>query len=221
MVALCSLLEDITTKAAKSDLDYSVMLNTLLCLKALMNVELGMEAMVGGAAWLKTQEEMFKAQQHEEAAFQNIVEDAVSGLTRLAQCLETKHDSVAACNVQKEALVLLGGAVKYSEEAHTITLTAFDALKKDRRMAQRFSDLVDSLQPATASRDGPQLVVAQNQVMASTLLLINSLINSPAELKTRVKIRSEFIQLKLLDVLSVISQVSHRASPRVTVCDRM
>ena len=67
---------------------------------------------------------------------------------------------MAACLVQNEALILLTGPVKYSAEAHTIALAAFDELKRDRRRVQRFSDLVDSCQPAAASH----LVVAQNQV---------------------------------------------------------
>ena len=56
MGALCDLLQLFQMKRAPSDADFRVMRQSLRCLRALMNVELGMEAMIGGTAFAKLQE---------------------------------------------------------------------------------------------------------------------------------------------------------------------
>ena len=88
----------------------------------------------------------------------------------------------------------------------------FAMLRKERRRAQRFFYLVECCQPPAAANSASDtssarwhLVVAQVQVVASTLMLVNALINSPAELATRVAIRSEFMRLSLLELLPVSS----------------
>lgn len=174
--ALCDLLELYVMKQLRSEMDCQVMLQALLCVKTVMNVELGMEAMVGGAAFMKLQEEMHKAgaEAVEGAALDMLLRPQESGLVKLVQCLESRRESTTACAVQNEALLLLGAAVMYSAEAHTITLEAFERVKMERRRVQRFGDLVDSCQPPSASRESSEaakLVVAQNQVCAHPRLL--------------------------------------------------
>ncbi|KAL1499487.1 hypothetical protein AB1Y20_011690 [Prymnesium parvum] len=214
--ALCELLDLHLMKQLRSEMDYQVMHAALLCLKPLMNFELGMEAMVGGETFIKLQEEMHKVGEEavEGAALDMLLRPSeMNGLTRLVQCIESKRDTPTACAVQHEALKMLSAAVSYSAEAHTIALTAFDNVKTERRRLQRFADLVDGCQAPAALRQkgsdaaaAAKLVVAQNQVVASSLLLINALINSPAELRTRAALRSEFIHLTLLDLLPVLQQ---------------
>ena len=65
----------------------------LRCLRALMNVELGMEAMVGGAAFASLQQEMARAGSDESLDAAIPLSD-VSGLSRLVACIDTNHDSV-------------------------------------------------------------------------------------------------------------------------------
>lgn len=54
--------------------------------------------------------------------------------------------------MQNEALLLLGAAVMYSEEAHTVTLAAFKSLKQERRPIHAATDQRDSVDRPLLSR---------------------------------------------------------------------
>lgn len=163
--ALCELLDLYLSKQTRSERDSTVMLHTLHCLKALMNVELGMEAMVGGEAFTKLQEEMHKAGEADAALDLLLRPSEVNGLTRLVQSVERGRENEASCLVHNEALLLLAGAVSYSAEAHKIALAAFDSVKTERRKLQRFSELVDGCQPpAPRGRSDARHVMAQYKV---------------------------------------------------------
>ena len=152
MNALCSLLQLSLQKQARSSVDYGVMTQALRCLGRLMNVELGMEAMVGGSAFGAVQEAIAGS---DDSMRSEVEADDMHGLYRLAQCIDNNRESVTACEMQKEALLLLGAAVQYSTEAHEKALAAFDQLKRERRRVHRFFYLVESCHaPGTGGADG-------------------------------------------------------------------
>ena len=76
----------------------------LRCLRSLMNLENGMDAVLG------------------------VTEGSSGGLRQLGRCIDTKHESVHAKTVQAQALTLLSAAALYSAEGHDQALTLALAL---------------------------------------------------------------------------------------------
>ena len=56
---------------------------------------------------------------------------------------------------------------------------------------------------------GAEARAAQVQVISCCLILVNAVIGFPDELRARVKLRSEFIRLQLLDVLAALHRERH------------
>jgi hypothetical protein len=118
--ALSELLELLEKKAFKKPGDFEMMGQVLRCLRSLMNLENGMDAVLG------------------------VGEGVSGGLRQLARCIDTKHESVHARTVQCQALTLLSAAALYSAEGHEQVLESLDHLKKTRRRMHRFGWLVEA-----------------------------------------------------------------------------
>ena len=94
VIALTDLLELLEKKAFKKPGDFEMMGQVLRCLRSLMNLENGMDEILGTG------------------------EGSKGGLKQLARCIDTKHESVAARTVQCQALTLLSAAALYSADGH-------------------------------------------------------------------------------------------------------
>ena len=196
----------------------------LRCLRSLMNLENGMDAVLG------------------------VTEGSSGGLRQLGRCIDTKHESVHAKTVQAQALTLLSAAALYSAEGHDQVLDSLDALKKTRRRMHRFGwlveacnhDPVDEDQDEKGDDDDFDLSRATTgirrrkpdggggggggggvdpdralhrvkgvEMVSCCLILINAIIGFPESLVARVRLRSEFIRLSLLDVLQQLHREKH------------
>ena len=150
--ALCELLELYEKKAFKKPTDFELMDQVLRCLRSLMNLEFGMNHMLGcepeddaeagapvdadGAAVAAARALFEKPAQDESGAplppRQSQVDAAAAaaeprkraslGLRQLALCVDSKHESVEAKRVQCTALTLLSAAALFSAEGHAQVL---------------------------------------------------------------------------------------------------
>ena len=139
--------------------------------------------------------------------------------------------------MQCQALTLLSAAALYSAEGHEQVLESLDHLKKTRRRMHRFGWLVEACNQGADDADaGDDLTfedravtgiqrkkdpnndpedsksaqrAAAVQVVSCCLILINAVIGFPENLTDRVKLRSEFIRLSLLDVLQQLHREKH------------
>ena len=227
--AICDLLELYSMKPRKSDTDLAVMERLLRCVRAVMNVELGMEAIVGG----ETARRLAKAIQRkldgdisdvedydsdEDAAASansapgGVVDPGRGGLRQLALLVDPKpasRESIAACKAQSDALLLLSAAAQYSSEAHARVLAAFDHLSTMRKRGKvRFAELLTSCTPSGLDKSEPRLLAAQCAVVAGSLGVLNALVSSPGQLSVRMELRTE---LKLAGLDDVFSEVADSA----------
>lgn len=79
-------------------------------------------------------------------------------------------------------------------EAYPLVLDAFDYYKNTKKEPKRFSLLVNPL----------KLTESPVTFKTSALALINTLVNSPEEVTSRINMRDEFIELELISILPVI-----------------
>ena len=166
--SLCELLEILEKNPYKKPHEFELMDQVLRCLKSLMNLEQGMNAMLGievsrasaivarvdcratrrrlrrqGA---RRREEgvsrsRARGQLADHAAGQ---EAALVGLRQLALCADGRSDALEARKVQCTALTLLSAAALFSDEGHRQVLSALDDLKRTRRRLHRFGWLVEA-----------------------------------------------------------------------------
>lgn len=203
--ALCDLLELFGHKPRKSDADLELLTWLLRCVRSLMNVELGMEVMIGGDTACK-----LAAQTAEKHGLPPPTA-ADANLNRLGLCIDAgNRDSTEACHVQAQALLLLAAAASYSSEAHGYVLGAFEYVQSTRRLGHRLSALVDSCGTASADavnqaapghRAVGDVLNAQSAVIAGSFALLNAIVSSPAEISLRVELRSELSKAGFEDVL--------------------
>lgn len=202
VAALTDLMEVLEKKAFKTAVDFQTMSQCLRCLRALMNVDKGMAAILG------------------------LSDGKKGGLLSLVMGIDVSTGSVKSRKVQCQSLTLLAAAAVYSSEGHKQVLAALEEHRKKRRKATRFGYLVDecsktesfaevdvgfSIAAAVAgmkkkgmdsSTDTPKAKrEAQTEVVTSCLILINSIISHPDVLRERVQLRGEFLRLNLVEVM--------------------
>lgn len=105
---------------------------------------------------------------------------------QLSQALDTSN-----VMVKKQVFELLAALCIYSPEGHALTLDALDHYKMVCSQQYRFSVIMNEL----SDSDNVPYVV-------TLLSVINALILGPEDLRTRAQLRSEFIGLQLLDILT-------------------
>ncbi|CAL8104840.1 unnamed protein product [Orchesella dallaii] len=105
---------------------------------------------------------------------------------KLASALESKNFVV-----KKQVFELLSALCVYSNDGYARTLEAIDYYKKHRKERYRFKFIVSEL------RSGPNV-----EYQTAVLAFINCMILATPDLHERIRIRSEFIGLKLLQVLN-------------------
>ncbi|KAF5916873.1 hypothetical protein HPG69_011781, partial [Diceros bicornis minor] len=93
--------------------------------------------------------------------------------------------------VKKQVFELLAALCIYSPEGHTLALDALDHYKTVCSRQYRFSVIMSEL---SDSSNVPYVV--------TLLSVINAIILGPEDLRTRTQLRSEFIGLQLLDILT-------------------
>lgn len=82
----------------------------------------------------------------------------------------------------------------FSRSGYHVILSAFDHYKFIRRESTRFANLVQSIDKWSTDQD----------YLEAALVLVNSLLNSPMEVSTRLKIQKQFIDLGLPAILESI-----------------
>ncbi|XP_073923138.1 inverted formin-2 isoform X3 [Castor canadensis] len=105
---------------------------------------------------------------------------------QLSQALDTSN-----VMVKKQVFELLAALCIYSPEGHGLTLDALDHYKTVCNQQYRFSVIMNEL----SDSDNVPYVV-------TLLSVINAIILGPEDLRTRTQLRSEFIGLQLLDILT-------------------
>ncbi|XP_062945557.1 inverted formin-2-like isoform X2 [Cynocephalus volans] len=105
---------------------------------------------------------------------------------QLSQALDT-----SSVMVKKQVFELLAALCIYSPEGHTLTLDALDHYKMVCRQQYRFRVIMNEL---SNNDNVPYLV--------TLLSMINAVILGTTDLRKRTQLRSEFIGLQLLDVLT-------------------
>ncbi|XP_072819942.1 inverted formin-2 isoform X2 [Vicugna pacos] len=105
---------------------------------------------------------------------------------QLSQALDTSN-----VMVKKQVFELLAALCIYSPEGHTLTLDALDHYKTVCSQQYRFSVIMSEL----SDSDNVPYVV-------TLLSVINAVILGPEDVRARTQLRSEFIGLQLLDVLT-------------------
>lgn len=105
---------------------------------------------------------------------------------QLSQALDTSN-----VMVKKQVFELLAALCIYSPEGHALTLDALDHYKMVCSQQYRFSVIMSEL----SDSDNVPYVV-------TLLSVINAIILGPEDLRSRAQLRSEFIGLQLLDILT-------------------
>ncbi|KAM5175699.1 inverted formin-2 isoform 3-T3 [Callospermophilus lateralis] len=105
---------------------------------------------------------------------------------QLSQALDTSN-----VMVKKQVFELLAALCIYSPEGHALTLDALDHYKMVCSQQYRFSVIMNEL----SDSDNVPYVV-------TLLSVVNAVILGPEDLRTRTQLRSEFIGLQLLDILT-------------------
>ncbi|KAK2506446.1 hypothetical protein MC885_011450 [Smutsia gigantea] len=105
---------------------------------------------------------------------------------QLSQALDTSN-----VMVKKQVFELLAALCIYSPEGHMLALDALDHYKTVGSQQYRFSVIMNEL---TDSDNVPYIV--------TLLSVVNAVILGPEDLRARAQLRSEFIGLQLLDVLT-------------------
>ncbi|XP_052040879.1 inverted formin-2 isoform X2 [Apodemus sylvaticus] len=105
---------------------------------------------------------------------------------QLSQALDTSN-----VMVKKQVFELLAALCIYSPEGHALTLDALDHYRTVCSQQYRFSVIINEL----SDSDNVPYVV-------TLLSVINAIILGPEDLRTRAQLRSEFIGLQLLDILT-------------------
>nr|XP_013218037.2 inverted formin-2 isoform X2 [Ictidomys tridecemlineatus] len=105
---------------------------------------------------------------------------------QLSQALDTSN-----VMVKKQVFELLAALCIYSPEGHALTLDALDHYKTVCSQQYRFSVIMNEL----SDSDNVPYVV-------TLLSVVNAVILGPEDLRTRTQLRSEFIGLQLLDILT-------------------
>ena len=154
--SLCELLEILEKNPYKKPHEFELMDQVLRCLKSLMNLEQGMNAMLGievsrasaivrpstaeppaGGSGDKVpdgEKKASPAREHEDnSPTTRRGRRRRSGLRQLALCADGRSDALEARKVQCTALTLLSAAALFSDEGHRQVLAALDDLKRTRR----------------------------------------------------------------------------------------
>ncbi|XP_016041600.2 inverted formin-2 [Erinaceus europaeus] len=105
---------------------------------------------------------------------------------QLSQALDTSN-----VMVKKQVFELLAALCIYSPEGHTLALDALDHYKTVCSQQYRFSVIMNEL----GDSDNVPYVV-------TLLSVVNAIILGPEDLRTRTQLRSEFVGLQLLDMLT-------------------
>ncbi|XP_053451936.1 inverted formin-2 isoform X2 [Nycticebus coucang] len=105
---------------------------------------------------------------------------------QLSRALDTSN-----VMVKKQVFELLAALCIYSPEGHALTLDALDHYKSACSQQYRFSVIMSEL----SDSDNVPYVV-------TLLSVINAVILGPEDLRTRAQLRSEFVGLQLLDILT-------------------
>uniref|UniRef100_A0A8C3VCU7 GBD/FH3 domain-containing protein n=1 Tax=Catagonus wagneri TaxID=51154 RepID=A0A8C3VCU7_9CETA len=105
---------------------------------------------------------------------------------QLSQALDTSN-----VMVKKQVFELLAALCIYSPEGHALTLDALDHYKTVCGQQYRFSVIMNEL---SHSDNVPYV--------ATLLSVVNAVILGPEDVRARAQLRSEFVGLQLLDVLS-------------------
>ncbi|XP_023364624.1 inverted formin-2 isoform X2 [Otolemur garnettii] len=105
---------------------------------------------------------------------------------QLSRALDTSN-----VMVKKQVFELLAALCIYSPEGHALTLDALDHYKSTCSQQYRFSVIMSEL----SDSDNVPYVV-------TLLSVINAIILGPEDLRTRAQLRSEFVGLQLLDILT-------------------
>ncbi|XP_015516525.2 uncharacterized protein LOC107221879 isoform X1 [Neodiprion lecontei] len=114
--------------------------------------------------------------------------------SKLASALNTANTSV-----KKQVVELLSALCVYSQDGRQRTIDTLHTYQELKRERYRFRVVVDELQNATGG-----------DYRTALLAFINCLIISTPILKDRVRIRNEFIGLKLLPILNELRKESSR-----------
>nr|XP_024214357.1 inverted formin-2-like [Halyomorpha halys] len=108
---------------------------------------------------------------------------------KLAAALDT-----SSVTVKKQVFELLSALCVYNTEGYTRALDALEHFKKLKCERYRLKIILDELEAAS-----------QSDYQTALLAFINCLIISSPQLKERIRIRNEFIGLKLLPLLNDLS----------------
>ena len=141
-VQLCELLEHFEKRTFKKPHDFELMDHVLRCLRSLMNLEQGMNAMLGLADLNQPRSSTADGSIRESAVGgepsarpsaeagapgeEHAIDSRVKerrrrkpGLRQLALCADSKHEALEARHVQSTALTLLSAAALFSEDGHS------------------------------------------------------------------------------------------------------
>ncbi|XP_021954414.1 FH2 domain-containing protein 1 isoform X2 [Folsomia candida] len=105
---------------------------------------------------------------------------------KLALALESKN-----CSVKKQVFELLSALCVYSADGYNRTLEALECFKKQKNERYRFKFIVNELQ------HGPTV-----DYQTAVIAFVNCLILATSDLQERIRIRSEFLGLKLAQILN-------------------
>jgi len=95
--------------------------------------------------------------------------------------------------------------------------SAFSFYKRKKSESKRFESVVNTLKQATQSSDSQAV-----EYLINCISFINALVNSPADLKNRTKLRKDFLELGILTTFhslkdSLLAEHSHRLKTQIQV----
>jgi len=202
----------------KSRVDLELLLQIILCIKALMNNNQGMRELVFGDN-LGASTETFNGMTSVNSTFNgmssvnsdtNVTASTSSGsigqvvyssyLSKLALCFDCDSPKIKIALYEIFATI----CIVHKKIGHRLCLDAMSYFKYIKRERTRFGHIVESIKYDKIKSEHE---MQTNEVWISSLSLINCLINTPDTLVERTEIRNEFLRLGLDIVIKEIKQM--------------
>ncbi|EGG23416.1 actin binding protein [Cavenderia fasciculata] len=161
-VEMLKIFQTFQLKADKTKEDYGIMTDCVVCIKSLLNSQVGLK-------WVMSTSHTFKL---------------------LVLCLDLNYPP----ELRSLILSLTAALALVPQIGHNFLLEAIENFKQHTREKCRFWTLVQGAKQVSKSQ-------LQYEYFTSFITFVNSVVNSPTDLQTRIALRAEFTSLELLELI--------------------
>ncbi|GAM19525.1 hypothetical protein SAMD00019534_027000 [Acytostelium subglobosum LB1] len=150
-------------KQEKDKSDFAIMSDCVLCIKSLLNSQVGLKSVMATSHTFKL----------------------------LILCLDLSYPA----DLRSAILSLTGALALVPQIGHPFVIEALENFRQSSREKSRFWTIVEGARQVAKTQ-------LQYEYWTSFMTFVNSVVNSPPDLQTRVTLRSEFTALELIELVN-------------------